>query len=1070
MTRTLRLWLIAILFALSPALRDAHAQVIINEIGFDGVDFGEQPKWVELYNAGPAEADVSSYVLCNFPAYPALSSLTALSGSTTIPAGGFLVVAWERLDDAMGDGTPDGNGEVGLYTNSDFSNSDSMVDYLQWGTGGHFRESVAVGASEWTAGTFVAAPASGQSLSYVPTGDDFVGNWRVSAPTPGAANATLYRAMLSGGSQSPGVLSRGTGVIDAILEDTTLTVSGTFSGLETDFNVAVAGGAHLHNGLAGQGGGIAIGLTVTLDGDNRGGQFEAANNTFALTPEQVASLSARALYMNIHTLGNPGGELRGQMVSAAAETFKSVLSGSGQMPGNTSLGRGMIVAELEGTTLTVSGALSGLASDFNPNVAGGAHLHAGMAGQNGSIEVGLVATIGDDNRSVTFAAADNTFEIAPEQAEAIRLRGIYTNIHTVDLPSGELRGQMIDAGSTPFLAALSGASAEAANASAGKGSVIAELNDGSLHVHGSFSELRGAFNPNVAGGAHLHGGLAGQSGSIAYGLASVRATDELSGVFEAASNIFEVDDSAIDALFARGHYVNIHTQYQASGELRGQVIPAWSVPLRAVLSGRAQSSPNTSQATGGAMLEISGSKLTVTGAFNGLTSGFNENVAGGAHIHDGGLGTNGSIAIGLTATRTPDDLNGTFAAADNVFDITEEVRTNLLTLVNYVNVHTDTLPSGELRGQIHPLSYRPFEANLAFDNQVSSTPGKAHAHHGGSQSVADHSNASGAVLAVLGDTSLIVSGSFKDLSSALNVGIAGGAHLHAGAANANGSVDFVLTSALADDSLSGTFPAAENVLSITSEQKLALLDGLYYVNVHSRDHAPGELRGQLVPSGNVAPNNPVITAPADGATVVVVGDPDTPFEPAWNGGDRNANPVFYTWQLAVDEAFETLLVQAATEAPVFASTFGDVNTLLLDAGVELDQSTTLYHRAIATDGNFRVTGPAASVILTRGEVTSTDEPGALPEAFRLQGNFPNPFNPTTTVIFDLPAQAMVDVTIHDVLGRQVMHVPAQAFAPGANQAIRIDASELASGMYVYQVKAAVGNDITVSNGRMVLIK
>ncbi len=472
------------------------------------------------------------------------------------------------------------------------------------------------------------------------------------------------------------------------------------------------------------------------------------------------------------------------------------------------------------------------------------------------------------------------------------------------------------------------------------------------------------------------------------------------------------------------------------------------------------------------MLEISGLNLTVTGAFAGLESGYNEAVAGGAHIHDGGLGANGGIAIGLSTTVGADDVSGTFAATDNVFDLTEEQRATLLGVANYVNIHTDSIPSGELRGQVHPMHYRPFEANLSFDNQVFEAAGKAHAHHhGGTQrAAADHSDASGGVLAVLGDTMLIVSGTFQGLSSAVNVDIAGGAHLHMGAANANGGVEFPLTMELADDSLSGAFPTASNTLALTPEQRASLLDGLLYVNIHSLDHPSGELRGQMVPSGNVAPNTPAITAPMDAATVVIAGAPETPFEPMWNGGDRNANAVFYTWQLASDENFESLIVEATTDTPVFASTFGDVNVVLRDAGVDLDQSATLYHRAIATDGNFVVTGEPATVTLTRGEVTSTEDEDGLPGAFRLHGNFPNPFNPSTSIVFDLPSAGNVEITVHDMLGRQVMTVPAQSLPAGSGQSYLLDASSLASGMYVYRIQATMGDEVRTSNGRMVLIK
>ena len=85
----------------------ASAQIRINEVSHGEVDYMGSTNWVELYNAGGAEEDVSSLILCDFPSYPVISSLTVLSGNTTIPAGGYLVLAWTNIDD---------DAEIGLYT------------------------------------------------------------------------------------------------------------------------------------------------------------------------------------------------------------------------------------------------------------------------------------------------------------------------------------------------------------------------------------------------------------------------------------------------------------------------------------------------------------------------------------------------------------------------------------------------------------------------------------------------------------------------------------------------------------------------------------------------------------------------------------------------------------------------------------------------------------------------------------------------------------------------------------------------------------------------------------------
>ncbi len=88
----------------------------------------------------------------------------------------------------------------------------------------------------------------------------------------------------------------------------------------------------------------------------------------------------------------------------------------------------------------------------------------------------------------------------------------------------------------------------------------------------------------------------------------------------------------------------------------------------------------------------------------------------------------------------------------------------------------------------------------------------------------------------------------------------------------------------------------------------------------------------------------------------------------------------------------------------------------------------------------------------------------------LQGNYPNPFNPTTTIQFDLPEPAKVSVEIVDVLGRVVLALPVRAVEAGAGRALEIDAGSLASGTYFYRLTAQTATDIMVRTGQMLLIK
>jgi hypothetical protein len=102
--------------------------------------------------------------------------------------------------------------------------------------------------------------------------------------------------------------------------------------------------------------------------------------------------------------------------------------------------------------------------------------------------------------------------------------------------------------------------------------------------------------------------------------------------------------------------------------------------------------------------------------------------------------------------------------------------------------------------------------------------------------------------------------------------------------------------------------------------------------------------------------------------------------------------------------------------------------------------------------------------------TDTEEVVEHPKMFRVLGNYPNPFNPATTVQFDLAVGALVRVDIYDLLGRRVLQVPEQSFSAGPGQQIRIDASDLASGTYIYRVVARNGQTTYVEGGHMTLLK
>ena len=862
------------------------------------------------------------------------------------------------------------------------------------------------------------------------------------------ADAT-YRVVLSGGAEAPSNTSTAYGALIAEVRGSTMTVTGAFAELEADLATDIQGGAHIHSGEAGTNGGIEFNLTAQADADFRGGVFLASDNTFELSAQQLASLETQGLYVNVHSDAFPGGELRGQFMAEAGVDFMAQLSGANEGSSVSSEASGTVVASLEGNTLTVSGSFDNLESDFAADVAGGAHIHGGMAGQTGGIEFPLTVQVDGDARGGVILASENSFQLSAEQAASLSARGLYVNIHSSGETSGEIRGQLMAASSTSFTVLLDG-DGEAPTAETGaEGTLLVEANTNGAIVSGAF-ELEGELATNVAGGAHIHEGEAGVNGSIVAGLnATVQGEG---GIFHPSQNTISLTAEQQAMLQARQLYVNIHSSENASGEIRGQLVPSASVQFEAVLSGHAEAPGNDSGGSGSVLVEVNGDQVIVTGAFADLSA----DLSGGAHIHSGEIGANGDVAIALNAAVNADNRSGVFLASDNTFSVTAEQKAALESAGMYVNVHSSAHAAGELRGQITTPDAIVFEATLSGSNETDIVT----------------SGAGGFVTAMLDGNTLTVSGSFDGLSADLATDIAGGAHLHTGSAGTSGDVAVALN-VTADASLrSGTFEASQNTFTLTEAQVEALIEGDTYINIHSADHAAGEVRGQLLVSANAEPSKVEITAPLPS----VVFDVDVVSNAAlmvdWTDAeDPNGNEVTYVWELSGDASFSTILMQqrveSASSIDVSAEALAD---LLVDQGVAIGATGSFFHRVTASDGSGSQSSDPQETTMRRGVSTSTDDVRPVPETFELLGNYPNPFNPETTVSFDLPQSADVQVAVYNVLGQRVFATPVTPMEAGAARTVTVNASSLPSGVYLYRVIAEVGNDSLVKTGQMTLIK
>jgi hypothetical protein len=134
--------------------------------------------------------------------------------------------------------------------------------------------------------------------------------------------------------------------------------------------------------------------------------------------------------------------------------------------------------------------------------------------------------------------------------------------------------------------------------------------------------------------------------------------------------------------------------------------------------------------------------------------------------------------------------------------------------------------------------------------------------------------------------------------------------------------------------------------------------------------------------------------------------------------------------------------------------------------VQMDDFMSLKHEVMSPKV-MKTTSETTSrftLIITPGNVTSV-ESILLPKEFGLSQNFPNPFNPSTVIGFQLPVDSRVDLRVYDILGREVTTLVSGTMSAGRHS-VTFNAENLASGMYIYRLVA--GN--TVLTKKLTLIK
>lgn len=114
--------------------------------------------------------------------------------------------------------------------------------------------------------------------------------------------------------------------------------------------------------------------------------------------------------------------------------------------------------------------------------------------------------------------------------------------------------------------------------------------------------------------------------------------------------------------------------------------------------------------------------------------------------------------------------------------------------------------------------------------------------------------------------------------------------------------------------------------------------------------------------------------------------------------------------------------------------------MFLDTGADLDRRNVYRLKQIDRDGGFTHSHQIAV------------EGNAAPANFSLRQNYPNPFNPSTTITYSIPADGHVQLTVYDLLGREVERIVDRGHDAGTFS-VNFSGSQLSSGLYTAVLKS-----------------
>lgn len=490
------------------------------------------------------------------------------------------------------------------------------------------------------------------------------------------------------------------------------------------------------------------------------------------------------------------------------------LSGAQEVPAVTTNANGVASFFMNASmdTMCVNISVNGLSGPIT-----GIHVHDGEAGTNGPVLTNLTPYVSGNRITTMLTGSDLTPAIRAQY-----LRGeLYLNVHTAANPNGEIRGQLTLESDYAFHAYIDAAQEVPLTTSPGTGVGVFNLSidKRELTVNVTVDNLSG---PII--GAHLHYGKPGVAGGVAINLTTLINGNSIKGTVPTA-----LPADLLESVMNDSIYVNIHTNSNMLGEIRGNVKLAEGLAFDAYLDTMQETTPVVlANGYGSSYMKLNATLDTLW--YNVQVSQLSGPITA-AHIHAGEPDQSGPVLLNMTGDIT---TNNRIIGMKTGTDLTPTIIGNLLELGTYLNVHTAANPNGEVRGQIYRVAREGYDISLDGVQQV---PANAETGLGSGLVSINRDRTNSHVMIVL-------SGLTGPLTAA---------HFHANVFGDNGPVVYNLTpwfdGTSTEDQAFGYWHDDDANTPFTPANELQFRRDSIYVNVHTADNPNGEIRGQVLRDG-----------------------------------------------------------------------------------------------------------------------------------------------------------------------------------------------------------------------------